>query len=122
MYFYDSYALIEIAKGNRRYARYRVSRGVTSKLNLLELYYVLLCEGREDLALSCLQEHLAAAVDFPGEILPLAARFRQTSLGATGRRFSYIDVLGYVHSRTSGYTFLTGAHEFAGLPNVEFVR
>jgi hypothetical protein len=122
MYFYDSYAIIEIAKGNPRYLPYQKGDGLTSKLNLLEVYYVLLQQGYEALAESCFNTRLDEAIDFPGDLIPTVAKFRHSELGRTGRRFSYIDSLGYVYARSSGYTFLTGAHEFEGLPDVEFVR
>jgi hypothetical protein len=122
MYFYDSYAIIEIAKGNPRYRPHLVGEGLTSKLNLLEVYYVLLQQGQSALAKACFQSRIGDAIDFPGELIPSVARFRHSELGSTHRRFSYIDSLGYVYALSIGFTFLTGAHEFEGLPNVEFVR
>jgi hypothetical protein len=122
MYFYDSYALIEMARGNPRYLRYRRGEGVTSKLNLLEAFYVLLQEGAEDLASICFEGHARDAIDFPIVLIPLAARFRYHRRGATGRRFSYADALGYTYARATGYSFLTGAHEFENFAGVEFVR
>jgi hypothetical protein len=122
MYFYDSYAIIEIAKGNPRYRPYLVGEGLTSKLNLLEVYSVLLQQGQGALAESCYHSRRADAVDFPGELIPTVAHFRHSERGRTQRRFSYLDSLGYVYARSLGCTFLTGAHEFEGLPDVEFVR
>jgi uncharacterized protein len=122
MYFYDSYAIIEIARGNPQYLRFRTTEGVTSKLNLLEVYYVLLQEGEERLAEDCFRTQIHGAIDFPSEFVPIAARFRLFQTGATRRRFSYIDALGYTYARSSGYEFLTGAHEFEGFPGVKFVR
>jgi hypothetical protein len=122
MYFYDSYAIIEIARGSPRYSRFRRAEGVTSKLNLLEVYFILAREGYEDLAEDCYRTHVRAAIDFPSEFLPLASRFLLSWLGATRRRFSYVDALGYTYALASGYDFLTGAHEFEGLPGVQFVR
>ncbi len=122
MYFYDSYAIIEIARGNLRYLRFRRSEGVTSKLNLLEVYYILLREGYEGLAEACYRTQIGDAINFPSEFIRIAARFRYSQVGATRRRFSYVDALGYTYARASGYDFLTGAHEFEGFTGVEFVR
>jgi hypothetical protein len=122
MYYYDSYAIIEIARGNPRYLPFREAEGVTSKLNLLEVYYVLAAAGQEDLAENCYRTQIAYAIDFPKEVIPIAARFRLAYSGATGRRFSYVDALGYTYARSSGFAFLTGAHEFRGFAGVEFVR
>ncbi|MGC2359681.1 MAG: hypothetical protein WA691_05180 [Thermoplasmata archaeon] len=95
---------------------------MTSKLNLLEVYYIFLQEGQEPLAEECFRTQTRNAIDFPGELIPIAARFRLTQLGATRRRFSYTDALGYTYARASGFRFLTGAHEFEGFAGVEFVR
>jgi hypothetical protein len=122
MWYYASFAIIEIAKGNPRYRAYQRGEGVTSKLNLLEVYYVLLQQGHESLAESCFRNHVGGAIDLPGELIPTVAKFRLAELGRTHRRFSYIDALGYVYARSTGFTFLTGAQEFEGLPDVEFVR
>jgi len=122
MLFFDSYALIEIIRGSSAYRSYRHSDGVTSKLNLLEVYYVLLQDRDLGTADRILREKLEGAVDFPDWAIPLAAQLRLARLGATGRRLSYIDALGYVYARGTGFKFLTGAHEFEGWPGVEFVR
>ena len=122
MYFYDSYAIVEMSRGNPRYLLYRGAEGVTSKLNLLESYYIFLRDWNERLAKACYEGHVEGAIDFPGELIPIAARFRFAQVGATGKRFSYADALGYTYSRSAGFEFLTGAHEFEGMPGVEFVR
>jgi len=122
MYFLDSYAIIELAKGNPRYHRFRSEPTVTSRANLLEVDYILTQQGYEDLARSCLATLGPQATDLPLELIPEVARFRLRQLGATGRRFSYVDAFGYVYARENGYTLLTGAQEFEGLPDVCFVR
>jgi hypothetical protein len=122
MFYFDSYAIIEMAKGSPSYLRFRSEPGVTARANLLEVYYILTQQGNEDLALESLRSLGPQAIEMPLELIPKVARFRLHQLGATGRRLSYVDALGYVLARENGYTLLTGAHEFAGLPDVEFVR
>jgi hypothetical protein len=122
MFYLDSYAIIEMARGNPRYLRFRAEPAVTSRANLLEVYYILAQQGDEALARTCLDTLGPQATDLPLDLIPKVARFRLLQLGATGRRFSYVDAFGYVHARESGYTLLTGAHEFEGLPDVCFVR
>ncbi len=121
-YYLDSYAIVELAKGNPRYLSYQKARGRTSTLNLLEVYYVFLQEGREDLAELCFGKHRKHAVDFPDEVLKGAARLRLQQKGATGQRLSYVDALGYTYAQEHGLRFLTGAAEFQGWPGVEWVR
>jgi hypothetical protein len=122
MFFLDSYAIIEMARGNPRYLRYRSEPSITSRANLLEVFYILAQQGDEDLARDVLEALGPKAIELPLEFIPTIARFRLQQVGATGRRFSYVDALGYVYARENGYTLLTGAHEFEGLPDVAFVR
>jgi len=42
-YFYDTYALIEYVNANKKFKKYfQEHMGITSKLNLMELYYAML--------------------------------------------------------------------------------
>lgn len=118
----DSYAIIEMVRGNRNYLLYRNEPAVTTFLNVVEGCYVLTDLGRSDLAQACLARLSTAIVPFPLELVPEAVRFRRTVRGATGRRFSYADALGYVLAVSTGLGFLTGADEFRGFPGVELVR
>ncbi len=49
-YFADTYALIEIIKGNPNYERYSKEELSTNLLNLYELYYALLKDYSEEIA------------------------------------------------------------------------
>jgi hypothetical protein len=122
MYFLDSYAIIEMARGNRGYLPYRSEPSITARAHLLEVYYILVQQGDEGLASAALRALGPQAIELPLELIPKIALFRLRQLGATGRRFSYVDALGYVYARENGYTLLTGAHEFEGLLDVAFVR
>lgn len=122
MFFLDSYAIVEMARGNPRSAKFRSEPAVTSRGNLLEVYDLLTEQGNEPLATDCLRVLGPHAVDPTPDGIPTVARFRLARRGATGRRFSYVDAFGYVYARENGYTLLTGAHEFEGLPDVCFVR
>ncbi|MCI4325026.1 MAG: hypothetical protein L3K00_03970 [Thermoplasmata archaeon] len=122
MFFLDSYAILEMARGRARYLPFRLEPATTSRANLLEVFYILAEQGAEELAQHCLRELGGTAVELPLELIPKVARFRRLQLGATGRRFSYVDAFGYVYARENDYAFLTGAHEFEGLPGVCFVR
>ena len=122
MFYLDSYAIIEMARGNPRYLGFRDAPVVTSNLNLLEVYYILCQQGSENLAEDCLESLKPQAVDIPPRMIPRIAKYRLERRGATGERFSYADAFGYVYAQERGYTFLTGAHEFEGFPGVRFVR
>lgn len=120
--FLDSYAIVEMARDNDRYDFVEAEEIATSTLNLLEAYYVLANAGQEALALRILKELSPVATDLPKDLIPEIARFRLAKKGATGGRFSYADAAGYVYALDRGHEFLTGAHEFEGLPSVRFVR
>lgn len=118
----DSYAIVEMARGNSNYGRYREDPAVTTILNVSEAFYVFLSEGRTKLAEECLRAFSPTVLPIEPFVVPRAMEFRLRVMGSTGRRFSYADALGYTIALSSGYRFLTGAHEFEGFPEVEFVR
>ncbi|EQD77567.1 PilT domain-containing protein [mine drainage metagenome] len=120
--FLDSYAIIEMARGNPRYAAVREGEFATSVGNLLEVYYVLLQSGEEDLAEKALDEFGPLAVDLPRDLISRIARFRLERKGTTGRRFSYVDASGYLYAQDRGLEFVTGALEFEGCPGMRFLR
>ncbi|MCI4355864.1 MAG: PIN domain-containing protein [Thermoplasmata archaeon] len=114
MYFLDSHAILEMAKGNPRYHRFRSEPSVTSRAHLLEVYYILTHQGHGPLAEACLASLGPQATDLPLDSIPQVARFRRGQTGVTGHRLSYADAFGYVYARENGDTLLTGAHEFEG--------
>ena len=120
--FLDSYAIVEMARENPRYDFVEGEEVVTSTLNLLEAYYVLLDDGEGGLAEDILKQLSPVATDLTWELIPRIARFRHDRRGATGRKFSYADAVGYIYARDRGLEFLTGAHEFEGFEGVRFVR
>jgi hypothetical protein len=122
MYFLDSYAIIEIARGNSSYQPYQSEPSLTGRWNLLEAFYILARLGEGGLAEKALAALAPHSVELQVELIPRVAEFRLRRKGATGQRFSYVDAAGYVCAREFGYTFLTGAHEFERLPGVQFVR
>ena len=118
----DSYAIIEMVRGNPRYLTYRRDPAVTILPNLVEAYYVLASQERVDLARTCLETLHPIVVPIPISSIPMAMEFRLKVRGTTGERFSYADALGYSLALSLGFGFLTGAHEFEDFPSVEFLR
>ncbi len=121
--FGDTYALIELLKGNPSYNRYSDADLVTTEFNMLELTYALLRDfGRHE---------TANVIDFMRrkiEVIPTedpdyldASEFR-LSANKTGKKLSLVDVLGYSCSRKLGIKFLTGDREFKGMDNVEYIK
>lgn len=122
-FFGDTYALIELLKGNPNYEGYSQSDLVTTEINILELTYALFRDfGRDETA------NVITFIRFKIEIVPAedsdylnASEFR-LSANRTGKKLSLVDALGYSYSRKLGIKFLTGDKEFSGMENVEYVK
>lgn len=117
--FFDTYALIEIIKGNDNYKKYRNSGIVLTKLNLFELYYATINGHGEDRARVELSKNSVFAVDFDNEIIENAAKMK---LFFKKQRISMVDCVGYITAKKLGIKFLTGDKQFEFLPDVEFVK
>ena len=118
-YFADTYALIEIIKGNKNFKRYVREEIFTSILNLFELYYIILRDFNEELAKKYFFQFKKNLIRFTDEDLFSASSFK---LKNVKKRVSYVDSLGYVISLENKMKFLTGDKEFYSVNNVEFVK
>ena len=122
-FFGDTYALIELLKGNPNYEGYSRVGLVTTEFNILELTYALFRDfGRNEAA------NVIDFIRFKIEVVPAedsdylnASEFRLSTNG-TGKKLSLVDALGYSYSRKLGIKFLTGDKEFSGMENVEYVK
>jgi len=121
MYFFDTYALLEIFYGNERYRKYLDEDVITTKLNLMEIYYHLLREEGEDFANQYYDETVEYAIDFDDRDIKESMRFR-LNMKKEKKNLSYVDALGYVIAEKLGIKFLTGDNAFEGMDNVEYVK
>jgi len=119
-YFFDTYAFIEIVKENKNYLSYVSDvKVITTRLNLMELHYILLrnlSKNEADFYYSLL---LPFAVDISDDVIKKA---NELKLFYKKRKLSYIDCIGYVLAKMHGVKFLTGDKEFRDLDSVEFVK
>ncbi len=120
-YFFDTYALVEYLKGNALYKERVEGGGITTVLNLMELYYRVLAEHGEDVADKVYLTFRVFAVGFDDDDVRNALKLR-LKLRAEGVATSYADALGYYMSLKHNVKFLTGDKAFRGLENVEFLR
>lgn len=118
-YFFDTYAFLEIIKGNPNYVKFVDSNFKTSILNLYELYYNLIRDYDEEKALLYFNKYLPFLIEIKNDYIFSASKFK---LKMNKRNISYVDAFGYCISKIEGYTFLTGDKEFEGLDHVEFVK
>ncbi|MBN2518245.1 MAG: PIN domain-containing protein [Candidatus Altiarchaeota archaeon] len=117
-YFYDTYALVEVLKGNPEYTRFVIEKdGITSRLNLMETYRFLLRSYDKTKAGRIFDSLLPFAVDFEDVDLKEAVLLK-----VKDSDLSYLDCLGYTLSRRLRLGFLTGDKEFSKYAGVVFVK
>ena len=121
--FADTYALIELLKGNPNYENYSQADLVSTEFNILELTYALFRDFGRDEATKVVK-----LIRDKIEILPTedsdyldASEFRK-SANKTGKKLSLIDALGYSCSKKLGIKFLTGDREFIEMENIEYIK
>ena len=119
IYFFDSYAIIEIIKGNENYKKYTKSIVLTTKLNLFEVFYILIRDAGEKEANYFIDKYYPSIIDFDKEIIKKAAEFR---LKYKKRDLSMTDCIGYFLSKKWKVRFLTGDKEFEDMENAKFVK
>ena len=121
MLFFDTYALIEIIKGNPNYAEYVKEDFIATRLNLMELYYALLRLFNEETAERYFSIFLPSCITVDDETLKSAMKFRLAQR-KNRNSISYIDCVGYFVAMENNVRFLTGEKHFKALKNVEFVE
>jgi PIN domain nuclease of toxin-antitoxin system len=119
LYFLDSYAILEIVRGNKNYKKYENSESVTSRLNLFEVHYKLLRESGLNSANSVVKKYAALVIDFDIDEVIAASKFRVAN---KKRNLSMVDCISYMMALRNNARFLTGDKEFRGMENVEFVK
>ena len=119
-YFLDTYALVEIIRGNPSYSPYASGISLaTTNLNLMELYYHILLESGYSNANHYFEKFKKHCIMVTDDIVKDAARFRFLN---KKKNLSYIDCIGYVMAQKNNVPFLTGDRQFKELPGVEFVQ
>ena len=123
-YFFDTYALHEISQKGENYAAFVSDVGiVTTKLNLMELYYSYVAKDELETAERLFERFRQFCVNVDDDTLKKAMRVRaRLKRDRKGSNFSYVDCIGYVMAKKLKVKFLTGDREFEGLDNVEFVK
>lgn len=118
-YFFDTYALVEIVKGNKEYEKYVMNSFPTTTLNLTEFYFYLLSNLTEEKASETLKKFDFSFIEINEGVAKEAAKFRKANYK---RKLSYADCIGYIIAKNMGFKFFTGEDFFENLENVEFVK
>ncbi|MCX6802480.1 MAG: hypothetical protein NT067_05225, partial [Candidatus Diapherotrites archaeon] len=76
-FFADSYAIIDYLKGNRKFGKYfEENEVITTKLNLMEVYYSALLDATEELAELYYDSYLGKCTSIDDETIKSAMKFR----------------------------------------------
>ncbi|MFH1326730.1 MAG: PIN domain-containing protein [archaeon] len=118
-YFFDSYAIVELLKGNPNYAKYINEPVVLTIFNLVEIYWFALNKLGEVAAEKIYEEYKPSVIKVNDEVIKKAIKFRKTH---KKKDISYADSIGYIYALVNNLKFLTGDKEFEKLKNVEFVK
>ena len=109
---------MEYLNKGRLAAYFRSGRGVTTWLQLMEVFYALLRDGKSESeardVIAALQPHV---IDFSFDDV-LGAMGIRIQMVRKQRSLSYVDAIGYYVARKRRLQFLTGDPGFRGLPGV----
>ena len=119
IYFFDTYAIIEIVKGNANYKRYIDCSVIISVFNLVELHLHITRIFGEEIADDILVEYSKSVVHFELEDIREMTKLK---IKYAKRKLSIPDTLGYSISKRLNIKFLTGDEKFKDMENVEFVK
>ena len=119
MYFFDTYAIIEIYKGSKNYERFKSFNITTGVLNIGELYQLYLKREGKELADTWFDQMNFEILELSPEIIKEAVHFRFIN---KGKNISLVDAVGYVLSLKHKLRFLTGDQQFEKVSHVEFVK
>ena|SRR3989344_4963944 len=117
--FFDTYAVIELIKGNPNYEKYLDYIPVINDFVLAELYYAILKDYGESKASNYLEIYSKVSIRISKEEIKSAMNFRRAN---SKKKMSLVDCIGYMHAKSMKIKFLTGDKEFQHLDNVEFVK
>ncbi|MEX0920288.1 MAG: PIN domain-containing protein [Candidatus Pacearchaeota archaeon] len=117
MYFYDSYALIEMIKGNPIYERFWDFKAICILNNLFELHQSLLREFNKKTADYWMDKFRILEVTAEDIINASDFRYKYKK-----EKLSMTDCIGYAVAKRNKLKFLTGDEKFKDKENVEFVK
>jgi predicted nucleic acid-binding protein len=121
-FFADSYALIEMLKGNENYRSFHTGHLVTTEFNICEVAFAV-CRDYPDNAQRVIA--LVRAMVIVQETTDTdycSGAILKKEVSGKGKKLSTIDCVGYSVARRLDIPFLTGDREFSDMEHVKFVR
>lgn len=119
MYFFDTYALVEMALLNPSYSRFTGFALTVTALNIGEFYVYLRRTYGKETANEKLGMLSFKVAELTKETMIEAAELK---LQNAKKELSWADCVGYVSAQKLGLKFLTGDSQFKNMPGVEFVK
>jgi uncharacterized protein len=121
-FFADSYALIEMLKGNENYQLFQSERLITTEFNICEVAFAVCREypANATRVLKTVRKMVVIQETRDEDYCSGAARRKEAS--GKGKKLSTIDCVGYSVANRLNIPFLTGDREFADMDNVQFAR
>ncbi len=119
IFFADTYALIELLGGNPNYKHYLKHILITTKFNLVELYYHFLHDYGKETADKYLDLYSKFVIPITYSSIKKGMEFK---LKNKKKKLSYVDCIGYALALELGIKFLTGDKKFENKDNVEYVK
>ena len=118
-FVFDTYAIIEVIKGNPNYASYLDATPIINQFILAELCYCLLKEAGIEKAFEYSDKYGRFVSSIDTSAIKEAAAFRYQH---KKQKIAFTDAIGYIQAKKLGIKFLTGDKEFESLPNIEFIK
>jgi uncharacterized protein with PIN domain len=121
-FFADSFAIIEMLKGNKNYQSYQSERLITTEFNICEVGFAVCREypANATRVLKTVRKMVVIQETRDEDYCAGAARRKLAS--GQGKKLSTIDCVGYSVANRLNIPFVTGDREFADMDNVQFVR
>lgn len=116
VFFFDSYAIMELHEGNPAYVSYENAQGVLTIFNIAELNYAMKRDGKKQ-ADELTHRYFSMQVPVTEKDIMESMSFR-----IQNKKLSIPDAIGYVVAKRLGIKFLTGDKAFEQMENVEFVK
>ena len=118
MHCFDTFVLIEIARGNPKFEALLGEPFVIPDLILAEFFGVLLRDVGEDVAVLWTERLAGFSVDVSLPTLLRAQHFRREHRKTD---MSFFDAVGYQFACDTGNSFVTGDTVFRGMKGVTFI-
>ena len=119
MLVFDTYAIIEIIKGNENFEKYLDEVQIVTDFILAEVAHYFAKQDQEHAALNYVQKYLKQRSILTQDVIVKAAMFKHQN---KKKKLSMADCVGYCLAESLGIKFLTGDKEFEDMNNVEFVK